>query len=72
MFPAHPQHSTGYRCFRLRECPVGPEDMHKLCQILARCPGLTEIDLSRNALSEQGIERLLISLPLLHSLRLLR
>ncbi|XP_030437185.1 protein NLRC5 isoform X7 [Gopherus evgoodei] len=70
-FPAHPQHLENDYCFRLRECTVSPEDMDTLCQILGKCTGLTELELSRNALSDQSIERLLISLPRLHSLKLL-
>ncbi|KAM9122176.1 protein NLRC5 isoform 1-T1 [Pangshura tecta] len=70
-FPAHPQHLENDHCFRLRECTVSPEDMDTLCQILGKCTGLIELELSRNALSDQSIERLLISLPLLHSLKLL-
>ncbi|XP_026508547.1 protein NLRC5 [Terrapene carolina triunguis] len=70
-FPAHPQHLENDHCFRLRECTVSPEDMDTLCQILGKCTGLTELELSRNALSDQSIERLLMSLPRLHSLKLL-
>ncbi|XP_065423026.1 protein NLRC5 isoform X2 [Chrysemys picta bellii] len=70
-FPAHPQHLENDHCFRLRECAVSPEDMDTLCQILGKCTGLTELELSRNALSDQSIERLLMSLPRLHSLKLL-
>ncbi|XP_075796499.1 protein NLRC5 isoform X1 [Pelodiscus sinensis] len=70
-FPSHPQHLEHDHCFRLRECPVGPTDMDKLCQILGKCAVLTELELSRNALSDQSVERLLASLPCLHSLKLL-
>ncbi|XP_074865154.1 protein NLRC5 [Carettochelys insculpta] len=70
-FPAHSPHFERDCCFRLRECPVGPEDMDRLCQILGKCAALTELELSRNALSDQSIERLLVSLPHLHSLKLL-
>ncbi|XP_050778718.1 protein NLRC5 isoform X7 [Gopherus flavomarginatus] len=70
-FPAHPQHLENDCCFRFRECTVSPEDMDTLCQILGKCTGLTELELSRNALSDQSIERLLISLPRLHNLKLL-
>ncbi|NXX32604.1 NLRC5 protein, partial [Nicator chloris] len=58
-------------CFSLRECRVGPEDVTRLCQILAQCPQLTEIDLSGNSLSDQSIERLLSFLPFLCNLTLL-
>ncbi|NXE96961.1 NLRC5 protein, partial [Menura novaehollandiae] len=58
-------------CFSLRDCRVGPEDMTRLCQILAQCPQLTEIDLSGNSLSDQSIERLLSFLPSLCHLTLL-
>ncbi|KAM7146941.1 protein NLRC5 isoform 2-T4 [Macrochelys suwanniensis] len=68
---AHAQHLENDRCFRLRECTVSPKDMDRLCQILGKCTGLTELELSRNALSDQSIERLLMSLPRLHSLKLL-
>ncbi|NXN79252.1 NLRC5 protein, partial [Bombycilla garrulus] len=59
------------QCFRLRDCRVGPEDVTRLCQILAQCPQLAEIDLSGNSLSEQSIERLLSFLPSLCHLTLL-
>ncbi|KYO27032.1 protein NLRC5 isoform C [Alligator mississippiensis] len=68
---ALPQPSGSARCFRLRECMVGPEDMDKLCQILAGGTELSEIDLSKNALNDQSIQRLLTFLPRLHSLNLL-
>uniref|UniRef100_A0A8D0KUZ8 NLR family CARD domain containing 5 n=1 Tax=Strix occidentalis caurina TaxID=311401 RepID=A0A8D0KUZ8_STROC len=55
----------------LRDCRVGPEDVTRLCQILAQCPQLTEIDLSGNSLSDQSIERLLSFLPYLCHLTLL-
>ncbi|XP_073163554.1 protein NLRC5 isoform X3 [Lepidochelys kempii] len=70
-FPAHPQQLENDHCFRLRECTVSPNDMDRLCQILEKCTGLTELELSRNALSDQSIERLLMSLPSLHGLKLL-
>ncbi|XP_067406051.1 protein NLRC5 [Emydura macquarii macquarii] len=68
---AHPQHLAKDHRFCLRECTMDPQDMDRLCQILGECAGLTELELSRNALSDQSIERLLISLPRLHSLKLL-
>ncbi|NXR21636.1 NLRC5 protein, partial [Cinclus mexicanus] len=58
-------------CFSLRDCKVGLEDVTRLCQTLAQCPQLTEIDLSGNSLSDQSIERLLSFLPsLCHLTRL--
>ncbi|XP_068267312.1 protein NLRC5 isoform X2 [Nyctibius grandis] len=69
--PAHPKHVAEGQCFRLRDCRVGPEDVTRLCQILAQCPQLTEIDLSGNSLSDQSIERLLSFLPYLCHLTLL-
>ncbi|XP_015495057.1 protein NLRC5 isoform X2 [Parus major] len=68
---AHPKEEAQGRCFRLRDCKVGPEDVTRLCQILAQCPQLTEINLSRNSLSDQSIERLLSFLPSLCDLTLL-
>ncbi|NXX97380.1 NLRC5 protein, partial [Centropus bengalensis] len=68
---AHPKHVEKGRCFRLRDCRVAPEDVTKLCQILAQCPQLTEIELSGNSLSDQSIERLLSFLPYLCHLTLL-
>ncbi|NXO09520.1 NLRC5 protein, partial [Oriolus oriolus] len=68
---AHPEQEAKGRCFRLRDCRVGPEDVNRLCQILAQCPQLTEIDLSGNSLSVQSIERLLSFLPSLCHLTLL-
>ncbi|KFW60959.1 Protein NLRC5, partial [Pygoscelis adeliae] len=56
---------------RIRDCGVGPEDVTRLCQILAQCPQLTEIDLSGNSLSDQSVERLLSFLPYLCHLTLL-
>ncbi|NWH89242.1 NLRC5 protein, partial [Aegithalos caudatus] len=68
---AHPKQETKGQCFRLRNCRVGLEDVTRLCQILAQCPQLTEIDLSGNSLSDQSIERLLSFLPFLCHLTLL-
>ncbi|XP_075366412.1 protein NLRC5 isoform X5 [Mycteria americana] len=70
-FLAHPKHVAKGRCFRLRDCRVGPEDVTRLCQILTQCPQLTEIELSGNSLSDQNIERLLSFLPYLCHLTLL-
>ncbi|KAM7100641.1 protein NLRC5 isoform 6-T6 [Ciconia maguari] len=70
-FLAHPKHVAKGRCFRLRDCRVGPEDVTRLCQILTQCPQLTEIELSGNSLSDQSIERLLSFLPYLCHLTLL-
>ncbi|NWT58152.1 NLRC5 protein, partial [Erythrocercus mccallii] len=68
---AHLKQEARGRCFSLRDCRVGLEDVTRLCQILARCPQLTEIDLSGNSLSDQSIERLLSFLPSLCHLTLL-
>ncbi|KAM4767442.1 protein NLRC5 isoform 7-T8 [Cyanocitta cristata] len=68
---AHPKQEAKGRCFCLRDCRVGPEDVTRLCQILAQCPQLTEIDLSGNSLCVQSIERLLSFLPSLCHLTLL-
>ncbi|KAM6064590.1 protein NLRC5 isoform 15-T15 [Theristicus caerulescens] len=68
---AHPKQIAKGQCFRLRDCRVGPEDVTRLCQILAQCPKLTEIALSGNSLSDQSIERLLSFLPYLCHLTLL-
>ncbi|XP_027749806.1 protein NLRC5 [Empidonax traillii] len=70
-FLAHPRHEAKGRCFCLRDCRLGPEDMTRLCQILAQCPQLTEIDLSGNSLSDQSVETLLSFLPSLPHLTLL-
>ncbi|NXY47402.1 NLRC5 protein, partial [Ceuthmochares aereus] len=70
-FLAHPKHTAKGQCFRLRDCRMGPEDVTRLCQTLASCPQLTEIDLSGNSLSDQSIERLLSFLPYLCRLTLL-
>ncbi|KAM4894616.1 protein NLRC5 [Sylvia borin] len=67
----HPQQEEKGRCFSLRDCRVSLEDVTRLCQILARCPQLTEFDLSGNSLSDQSIERLLSFLPSLCHLTLL-
>ncbi|XP_065704064.1 protein NLRC5 [Patagioenas fasciata] len=70
-FLAHPKHIANGQCFRLRDCRLGPEDVTRLCQILAHCPQLTEIDLCGNSLSDQSIERLLSFLLYFHHLTLL-
>ncbi|XP_010153118.1 PREDICTED: protein NLRC5, partial [Eurypyga helias] len=70
-FLEHPKHVGKGRFFRLRDCRVGPEDVTRLCQVLAQCPQLTEIDLSGNSLSDQSIERLLSFLPYFCHLTLL-
>ncbi|NWQ80525.1 NLRC5 protein, partial [Columbina picui] len=70
-FLVHPKHVANGRCFRLRDCKLGPEDVTRLCQILAQCPQLTEVHLSGNSLSDQSIERLLSFLPCFHHLMLL-
>ncbi|NXK51508.1 NLRC5 protein, partial [Chauna torquata] len=70
-FLMHPKHIANRRCFRLRDCTVGPEDVTRLCQILSECVQLTEIDLSGNSLSDQSVERLLSFLPYLCQLSLL-
>ncbi|NXP45229.1 NLRC5 protein, partial [Heliornis fulica] len=70
-FLEHPKHVAEGRCFCLRDCRVGPEDTTRLCQVLAQCPQLTEIDLSGNSLNEESIERLLSFLPHLCHLTLL-
>ncbi|KAM6064578.1 protein NLRC5 isoform 3-T3 [Theristicus caerulescens] len=64
-------HLTFWKRISLRDCRVGPEDVTRLCQILAQCPKLTEIALSGNSLSDQSIERLLSFLPYLCHLTLL-
>ncbi|KFV56711.1 Protein NLRC5, partial [Tyto alba] len=58
-------------CFSLRDCRVGPEEVTRLCQVLAECPQLTEIGLSGNSLSDQSIDRLLSFLPYFCHLTLL-
>ncbi|XP_039931663.1 protein NLRC5 [Hirundo rustica] len=68
---AHPKQEAKARCFSLRDCRVGAEDVTRLCQMLARCPQLTELDLSGNSLSDQSIERLLSFLPSLCHLTIL-
>ncbi|KAM9269116.1 protein NLRC5 isoform 2-T4 [Cariama cristata] len=70
-FLVHPKPEAKGRCFRLRDCRMGPEDVTRLCKILAQCPQLTEIDLFGNSLSDQSIERLLSFLPYLCHLMLL-
>ncbi|NXM68828.1 NLRC5 protein, partial [Serilophus lunatus] len=70
-FLAHPRHEAKGRCFCLRDCRLSPEDVTRLCQILAQCPHLTEIDLSGNSLSDQSMERLLSFLPNLSHLTLM-
>ncbi|NXH56048.1 NLRC5 protein, partial [Rhabdornis inornatus] len=68
---AHPKQEAKGQSFCLRDCRVGLEDVTRLCQTLAQCPQLTEIDLSGNSLSDQSIERLLSFLPSLCHLTLL-
>nr|XP_054496491.1 protein NLRC5 isoform X5 [Agelaius phoeniceus] len=71
---ARPKQEAKGQSFSLRDCRVGLEDVTRLCQILAQCPQLTEIQfcsLSGNSLSDQSIERLLSFLPSLCHLTLL-
>ncbi|NXO28112.1 NLRC5 protein, partial [Cisticola juncidis] len=68
---AQPRQEAQGRCFSLRDCRVGLEDVTRLCQTLAPCPQLKEIELSGNSLSDQSIERLLSFLPSLRHLKLL-
>ncbi|XP_068811800.1 protein NLRC5 isoform X2 [Struthio camelus] len=70
-FLAHPKPVASGQCFRLRDCTMGPEDVTRLCQVLAECTQLTEIDLSGNSLCDKCIERLLTFLPYLSHLKLL-
>ncbi|NWS43117.1 NLRC5 protein, partial [Probosciger aterrimus] len=70
-FLRHPKHEAEGQCFCLRDCRMSPEDVTRLCQTLARCPQLTQIDLSGNSLNDQSIERLLSFLPYLCHLKLL-
>ncbi|XP_025919971.1 protein NLRC5 isoform X2 [Apteryx rowi] len=70
-FLAHPKPVANGQCFRLRDCAMGPEDVTRLCQSLAECTQLTEIELSGNSLSDQCIVRLLTFLPYLCRLTLL-
>ncbi|XP_041047169.1 NLR family, CARD domain containing 5 isoform X3 [Carcharodon carcharias] len=57
--------------FRLEECEMDGETMRNLCLILEQCSGLTEFDLSNNALSDEVIAELLNHLPDLHDLKIL-
>ncbi|XP_054856803.1 protein NLRC5 isoform X2 [Eublepharis macularius] len=66
-----PQHSVLARRFSLRDCAMAPQDVVRLFGILNTCSGLSEINFSRNTLSDQGIEQLLRFLPHLHSLKFL-
>ncbi|XP_039577395.1 protein NLRC5 isoform X5 [Passer montanus] len=68
---ACPKQEGRGQSFSLRDCRMALEDVTRLCQILAQCPQLTEIDLSGNSLSDQSIERLLSFLPSLCHLTLL-
>ncbi|KAM6300459.1 protein NLRC5 [Aegotheles albertisi] len=70
-FLVHPKHVANGQSFCLRGCRVGPEDVTRLCQILAQCPQLTEVVLSGNSLSDRSIESLLSFLPHLCHLSLL-
>ncbi|RLW01153.1 hypothetical protein DV515_00008118, partial [Chloebia gouldiae] len=56
---ARPKQEAKGQCFRLRDCRVGLEDVTRLCQILAQCPQLTEIDLSHNGISQDGVLHLI-------------
>ncbi|XP_056356630.1 protein NLRC5 [Oenanthe melanoleuca] len=68
---AHPKLEAEGQSFSLRDCRVALEDVTRLCQTLAQCPQLTEMDLSGNSLSDQSMERLLSFLPSLCHLTLL-
>ncbi|XP_078067149.1 protein NLRC5 isoform X2 [Mustelus asterias] len=56
---------------RLEECEMDDKTMGSLCLILEECSGLTELDLSNNALSDEVIAELLNHLPGLHDLKIL-
>ncbi|XP_015276878.1 PREDICTED: protein NLRC5, partial [Gekko japonicus] len=66
-----PQHSIRARRFSLKDCVLAPEDVARLFGILKMCSGLSEINFSGNALSDQSVEQLLKFLPHLQSLKLL-
>ncbi|XP_072374511.1 protein NLRC5 isoform X2 [Scyliorhinus torazame] len=55
----------------LEECEMDDKTMGNLCLILEQCSGLTELDLSNNALSDEVITELLNHLPDLHDLKIL-
>lgn len=65
-----PRH--GPRSFRLSECQLEPPSITCLIAALQECPGPLEVQLSCEALSEQGLETLLCCLPRLPQLRLLQ
>ncbi|XP_043563086.1 NLR family, CARD domain containing 5 isoform X2 [Chiloscyllium plagiosum] len=56
---------------RLEDCETDVETMGNLCLILEQCSGLTELDLSNNALSDDVITELLNHLPNLRDLKIL-
>ncbi|XP_067905692.1 NLR family, CARD domain containing 5 isoform X1 [Heterodontus francisci] len=55
----------------LEECEMDGETMGDLCLVLEQCSGLTELDLSNNALSDEAITKLLDHLPKLRDLKIL-
>ncbi|GCC33448.1 hypothetical protein chiPu_0011917 [Chiloscyllium punctatum] len=56
---------------RLEDCETDVATMGNLCLILEQCSGLTELDLSNNALSDDVITELLNHLPNLRDLKIL-
>nr|XP_041574433.1 protein NLRC5 isoform X2 [Taeniopygia guttata] len=66
---ARPKQEAKGQCFRLRDCRVGLEDVTRLCQILAQCPQLTEIDIRKNSLSPRCAVLLLNSINLCERIR---
>ncbi|KAJ7402199.1 protein NLRC5 isoform X1 [Pitangus sulphuratus] len=63
-------HLTFWERVSLRDCRLGPEDMTRLCQILAQCPQLTEIDIRQNTLSPRCAVSLLNSINLCERIRM--
>uniref|UniRef100_UPI00398EED01 protein NLRC5 isoform X1 n=2 Tax=Pristiophorus japonicus TaxID=55135 RepID=UPI00398EED01 len=55
----------------LEECEMDNESMRKLCLKLEQCSGITELDLSNNALNDEAITELLNHLPALRDLKIL-
>ncbi|XP_068026233.1 protein NLRC5 [Melanerpes formicivorus] len=66
-----PKQDARGKSFWLRDCRLAPEEVTRLCHILAACPQLTEVELAGNSLGEQSVEALLSCLPHLCHLALL-
>ncbi|XP_043935475.1 protein NLRC5-like [Protopterus annectens] len=60
------------RRLSVQSCEFQTSQLEKLCRILKLCPDLSELDLSNNALGNQGIQKLVHFLPDIHVSNLIK